>query len=121
MAKMSRAGMLASLALIIGCTQMNTPPVQDAGGRNEIPSSVSQTHGEMRIVYSEFGATLDRCVKDDTVYRLTGSEGSAGVLHYYSKEGELLGSNLWGDTPEERTRPPINISEYDCTRVGRSR
>lgn len=109
-----KIGFLLLLIFLIGCT------VQSNGN---IPDSVSEKYDELKDDYSEsLGGFIYKCVKDDTIYLVTGSGGYAGISYYYNENGDLLGFVSFSDIPEEESgRPPVDLSTYDCTMIKQSK
>lgn len=98
---------------------------------DSIPKEVLLKYGELSEQYKDsLGASLSRCVKGDTViYDTVGDGGYTGISYYHNAGGMFIESRKWSDVPEldsngnivPHTQPIINIYEYNCTEILRSK
>jgi len=98
-----------------------------------IPQNVSEKYVELSDTYKgSLGTTLSKCIKsDEIVFQVLGSGGYTGISYYYTKKGSLIGAIPWSDNIEIAIddngreivgiEPIINIRDYDCTELMRSK
>ncbi len=74
--------------------------------------------------YYTIAVSLSRCVKgQEVIYQVSGSGGFTGDRFFFDSEGKQIWHWVWKDTidpNEPKVSAPINISDYQCTKLYKS-
>lgn len=119
---------LPIIALLTACAFDNYPM------RDDVPKNVLLKYAELSDTYKDsLGAILSKCTKnDEVVFQVSGSGGGfIGISYYYTTEGSFIYKEWWSDDMirpiDENGReivgiePVINLREYECAVIKRSK
>ncbi len=106
--------------------QQEVNKLQTKEPKDEIPNSVLLKYTELEAQYNNsLGADMKFCTKGtENIYTVSGSGGFTGVTFYYNEDGTEIGSHYFTDAIDVNNpppKPPVNILEYNCTFLKKSK